>query len=432
MVIEMLVGQDFTGLKQFSTNLGYPDNDGFQWEEFKRKTKGSTSFKCIECDAEKIKYKTKTQLKQTRFTMKKNPITVKYKISHSCNSQPAIKNILTRTFQNRKKSKKKTVNDIGTDTLGENLIDSENISFSPPCEAEIDSKEVESVAFDAQDFTCEEDVDLACLLEDDWDHSTDIGVTNSEDTDLDDENRNIDDIFSESIPLESQQCDNNDMIFDKDNSEENTDHQISDNEISDEDKGSKKDAPKMIEKRKNGEAGRKNRRKKTNSSNEVCMEDEETKDEIKVVTVSTLDEINEQVNVATAYIIPKASTKPKISRNFFQWGPNQPGRKGLSSYKCTGLSYHCQNCNLQCQRNLEKCSQCSGHLKEAPCKASKYMFHCNGICNRKIWSNQCCKITQEKLVILYLAPHTCEIKNKFCEVKNEGDMFTNLKVLNEN
>lgn len=30
---------------------------------------------------------------------------------------------------------------------------------------------------------------------------------------------------------------------------------------------------------------------------------------------------------------------------------------------------------------------------------------------------------QEKLVILYLEPHTCEIKNQFCEVNN---------VLNEN
>ena len=59
--------------------------------------------------------------------MQNNPITVKYKMSHSCNSQPAIKNILTRTFQNRKNSTKKTVNDIGTDTLGEKLIDSENI-----------------------------------------------------------------------------------------------------------------------------------------------------------------------------------------------------------------------------------------------------------------------------------------------------------------
>jgi hypothetical protein len=402
MVIEMLVGQDFTGLKQFSTNLGYPDNDGFQWEEFKRKTKGSTSFKCIECDAEKIKYKTKTQLKQTRFTMKKNPITVKYKISHSCNSQPAIKNILTRTFQNRKKSKKKTVNDIGTDTLGENLIDSENISFSPPCEAEIDSKEVESVAFDAQDFTCEEDVDLACLLEDDWD-DTDTGVTHSEDADFDDEICNIDDILSESILLESQQCDNN-----KENSGENTDHQINDNEISCKEKGSNNDAPKLIEKGKSEDAGR----KKTNSRKE-CIEDEETKDEakdeIKIVTVSTVDEIVEQVNQSTAFIIPNTCTKPKINRKIYQWGPNQPGRKGLSYYKCAGTSG-----------------------TKDPCRASKYMFHCNGTCTRKIWENQCCKTAQEKLVILYLAPHTCEIKNQFCEIKNVDDMFTNLKVLNEN
>ena len=86
----------------------------------------TTRYKCIECDAEKIKYKTKTQLKQTRFTMQNNPITVKYNMSHSCNSQPAIKNILTRTFHNRTKSTKKTVNDIGTNTLGETLIDSEN------------------------------------------------------------------------------------------------------------------------------------------------------------------------------------------------------------------------------------------------------------------------------------------------------------------
>ena len=430
MVTEMLVGQDFTGLKQFSTNLGYPDNDGFKWEEFKKKRKGSTRYKCIECDAEKIKYKTQTQLKQTRFTMQNNPITVKYNMSHSCNSQPAIKNILTRTFHNRTKSTKKTVNDIGTNTLGETLIDSENSetysidlndgddsnaqkdaiiqSFSPPCKAEMDSREVESVAL-AQDYsyTHEEDIDLASLLEDDWD-VTDTGVTHSEDADFDDEICNVDDILSESIPLESQQCDNNAMTFDTENSEENTDHQINDNEISDKEKGSNNDAPKLIEKGKSAEAGM----KKTNSRNEVCIEDEETKDEtneIKIVTVSTLDEIVEQVNQSTAYMIPNTSTKPKINRKMYQWGPNQPGRKGLSYYKCAGTSG-----------------------AKAPCKASKYMFHCNGICNRKVWDNLCCKTAQEKLVILYLEPHTCEIKNQFCEVNNLDDMFANLQVLNEN
>ena len=142
-------------------------------------------------------------------------------MSHSCNSQPAIKNILTRTFHNRTKSTKKTVNDIGTNTLRETLIDSENSetysidlndgddsnaqkdaiiqSFSPPCKAEMDSREVESIAL-AQDYsyTHEEDIDLASLLEDDWD-VTDTGVTHSEDADFDDDICNVDDILSESI-----------------------------------------------------------------------------------------------------------------------------------------------------------------------------------------------------------------------------------------
>ena len=112
------------------------------------------------------------------------------------------------------------------------------------------------------------------MLEDDWD-VTDTGVTHSEDADFDDEICNVDDILSESIPLESQQCDNNAMTFDTENSEENTDHQINDNEISDKEKGSNNDAPKLIEKGKSAEAGM----KKTNSRNEVCIEDEETKDE---------------------------------------------------------------------------------------------------------------------------------------------------------
>ena len=465
MVTEMVVDKDFTGLKQFSTNLGYPDNDGFKWQQFQRKRKGSTRYKCIDCDAEKIKYKTKTQLKQTRFTVRNNPITVKYKVSHSCDSQAGIKNILKRTFHNRKKkSTKNTANGIGTDILGEKIHESENVetfmndgddnnaqkdkeiqsiesvvisesaspkdvgteilgesinsehnetntfdcddrytqkdakiqSLSPQCDPVMNSKEADSQAF----YKNVEDIDLANWLEDDWDVN---------DADFDDEICNIDDILSKSIPLENQQSDNHFINFDKENSEENTDYQINDGEINDEEKDSNNDVPKLIEKGRSTEA----ERKKTISRKEVCIEDEETKDEtkdeIKIVTVKTIDDVDEQINQSTAYIIPNTTTKPKINRKTYEWGPNQPGRKGLTSYKCAGKSG-----------------------TKVQCKASKYMFHCIGTCTRKIWDNQCCKTAEEKLVILYLGAHTCEMKSNYCEVNNEDDMFTNLKVLNKN
>ena len=77
------------------------------------------------------------------------------------------------------------------------------LSNAPKFPLGVHRGEVESVAL-AQDYsyTHEEDIDLASLLEDDWD-VTDTGVTHSEDADFDDEICNVDDILSESIPLES-------------------------------------------------------------------------------------------------------------------------------------------------------------------------------------------------------------------------------------
>ena len=87
-----LVDASFTGLKDFDTNAGYPDNDGFLWKHFQKKKKNMRKFQCTRCEASKFKFKRKTQLKQTWLDAR-NGFTVKYEWPHANECQPSMQNM---------------------------------------------------------------------------------------------------------------------------------------------------------------------------------------------------------------------------------------------------------------------------------------------------------------------------------------------------
>ena len=173
-----------------------------------------------------------------------------------------------------------------------------------------------------------------------------------------------------------------------------------------------------------------NANEKNSQDGESSSEDEFV-DDTQIITLGNVAEVNENVDSGIAYLIPNTTVKPRISRKIFQWGPNQPGKKGLSSYKCIGVSFFCPLCKITCPSSLNKCTSCLGPIKEKQCGSSKYMFVCEGKCNRKIWPNTCCDIEGQKLVILYPTAHTCEQKSLFHPVSSEEDLLHNLKVFNE-
>ena len=88
-----LVDASFTGLKDFHTNAGYPDNDGFEWKHYQKKKKNMRKFKCTRCSASKFKFKRKNQLRQTWFDARNGPLTVKYELAHAYECQPSMQNM---------------------------------------------------------------------------------------------------------------------------------------------------------------------------------------------------------------------------------------------------------------------------------------------------------------------------------------------------
>ena len=88
-----LVDAIFTGLKDFHTNAGYPDNDGFEWKHYQKKKKNMSKLKCTRCSASKFKFKRKTQLRQTRFDARNGSLTVKYELPYAYDCQPYMENI---------------------------------------------------------------------------------------------------------------------------------------------------------------------------------------------------------------------------------------------------------------------------------------------------------------------------------------------------
>ena len=158
-----------------------------------------------------------------------------------------------------------------------------------------------------------------------------------------------------------------------------------------------------------------------------CDKAQETK-EVRILEINSVEQIDENVNMGTAFIIQNTQTKPKIDRSMFQWGPNQPGKNGLSSYKCKGLYFYCTSCNVQSEN--KNCEQCSNQNEELQCKAIKYMYVCSGKCKRKIWDNKCCGSSAEKLVVFYPVPHTCKMR-AYEKVETESDILSNIKIFNK-
>ena len=78
-----MVPASFVGRKSFSSNLGFPNNDGYIWKNFQKKKKGNVKYKCVKCEAFKVKVKTKQTLRQSKFKIRYEPIVVQYEKGHS-------------------------------------------------------------------------------------------------------------------------------------------------------------------------------------------------------------------------------------------------------------------------------------------------------------------------------------------------------------
>ena len=143
--------------------------------------------------------------------------------------------------------------------------------------------------------------------------------------------------------------------------------------------------------------------------------------------VSNTSDINEDIDSAIAYMLPFETPRPRIDRTKYLWGPHQSGKKGLTSYKCLGHSYICNKCERIYKSEVSTCHSCNGDVLYNKCQASKLIFNCEEKCNRKIWSNECCKTKGKKLIILYTLPHTCSDHLAFVPVLTDTDILKNIK-----
>ena len=463
---DMLVEPSFTGIKKFNSYFRFPNNDGWTWQSFKKKIKGQNRFKCTECSAQKLKYKSKDQLKQTKHDMQQRPITVKYEVPHSCNGQPTFENIcdsrITQKDERRNKiESKKEIHpqkegcrldnetEVSSPKEGDRIMDETEINLSKEVDkignetetipqTEGDQLENAQEIFTDVDYFYDINVPVVVEQEIEANNSKNVASPHSVGTSKDidwfpdewfpeEELASIEGIRRDSLPINGMQLTSKEHISETEMEDAGNKSILTDADIIINNNGKRPNDQVYIDEFEN----KKKKVTKGKGENEESNLQKEKMDEIKVLRISGIEEIVENVVEGTAYLIPGAKTKPKISRINFKWGPNQPGRKGLSSYKCTGISFRCQNCDVPCSKNLDKCSQCLGPFKEIHCRASKYMFYCDGNCNRKIWNNPCCESKEEKLVIFYPSPHSCDVKNKYCEVKNENDILLNMNVFNE-
>ena len=440
----VLVDSSFIGLKIFPSANGFPDNDGHLWNGFGKKTKGLTKFQCKTCSAVKYKYKSKSHLKQKRDPRTRDPITVKYENAHSIDCIPNDRNLKTQLY--RKDNKKVPVDD---HEKSENTTNEEvETNASNDKEAPVNTKKGTDEEANLSNGK-KAPVDKCKKIFDQ--HKHDQHQLSTSDEDLEDEIRQIVNIFDDSLPhtketdeittertkvtIEdaSEQFHDADIEgwFDEEEQMENTvgeslpqttelpevtakAYSVSDLGLSDVNKSTSEI----------------NANEKNSQNGESSSEDEFV-DDTQIITLGNVAEVNENVDSGIAYLIPNTTVKPRISRKIYQWGPNQPGKKGLSSYKCIGVSFFCPLCKITCPSSLNKCTSCLGPIKEKQCGSSKYMFVCEGKCNRKIWPNTCCDIEGQKLVILYPTAHTCEQKSLFHLVSSEEDLLHNLKVFNE-
>ena len=164
-------------------------------------------------------------------------------------------------------------------------------------------------------------------------------------------------------------------------------------------------------------------RKDEEMEEDVLIEpvDDREEEDIKLIICDTIEDVFENIEQPTAFLLRKVEKKPKISKKEFPWGNNQPGRKGLSSHACTGVTLYCNKCKLNQPKDERKsCSQCKNEiLQELKCKSIKYLFTCKGDCSRRIWRNQCCLTEGNKLIIFFPTPHTCKTLDMMSSVDEE-------------
>ena len=426
----VLVDSSFIGFKIFPSGKGFPDNDGHLWNGFAKKKKGLTKFQCKNCPAVKYKTRSKSQLRQNQYSVRLHSITVKYENAHSVKCRPNDKNVSVddnNKFDNEANEEAETslssdkevlinleTHEKGTDN---NAILSNDIEAPrEKCHKIFDHTKNDKRRLSTSDEDLEEEIQqIGNILDESLPHTTEIPESMKEapedssdqfdDAHFEDLVEEVD-MVSESLPLNAESLE----VPTKAPSESdvnNSKEYMNDN------------APKVMD-----ETG------KTRQSEEPSSE-EEFENDTQIVTLGNVAEVNENVDSGIAYLIPNTTVKPRISRKIFQWGPNQPGKKGLSSYKCIGVSFFCPSCKITCPGSFNRCNACLGPIKEKQCGASKYMFVCEGKCNRKIWRNTCCDNQGQKLVILYPNAHTCDQKSPFHQVSSEEDLLHNLNVFNE-
>ena len=352
-------------------------------------------YKCSHCQvAVKQKYKLKNQLRMSQFAARSQPLCVRYMEAHKESCSPKLCNILTVPFY------KKYV---------------------------IDQNKIRDVGY-TEDFDLAEEISaIPSILEDSFPSHQLLSEVSLQ---LPGQNT-LDNMFNDSAPFEfvsedvelpviSDHClevnfEPNEMIMSTEINPSQPLAAISDKAF----------------------------RQDVNPSDVIAIVDNENVQsgsvqkkknllnlDVKCINILAANEINEDIDCGTAYFLPENTLKPKISRKKYSWGTNQPGKKGLSSYKCKGVSQKCINCNSSFYDKSGVCKHCKSELKEVQCKAAKYIFVCEGKCSRKIWNNLCCQTKESKLVILYPTPHTCCYQSSFKIVESENDLLANLDIYN--